>query len=201
MSSRWSHSATGGGTPTKLIGACCRCYSKDARPTQTTTGHHHDQTTRQLNLGLNFLLSDLIFPSIVTSDPIGALVPYSIIQKAGRSLGCIFVLFPIAFQFDSLLTVASGTISGRFHLFLHRLPSLRQHRKPLKHCLGLNILKSSAMEFSEDNQNSAPGSIQAAKLSGSRKGPDSQSTTKRYVAVPNTKASEDSVNIAIQVAD
>lgn len=37
------------------------------------------------------------------------------------------------------------------------------------------------MEYTmEDNQNSAPGSVQAAKLNGSRKGPDSQSTTKRY---------------------
>ncbi|KFH46408.1 Ubiquitin-conjugating enzyme E2-20 kDa-like protein [Hapsidospora chrysogenum ATCC 11550] len=36
------------------------------------------------------------------------------------------------------------------------------------------------MEFSQgDSQNSAPGSVQAAKLNGSRKGPDSQSTTKR----------------------
>lgn len=32
----------------------------------------------------------------------------------------------------------------------------------------------------EDNQNSAPGSVQAAKLNASRKGPDSQSVTKRY---------------------
>lgn len=37
--------------------------------------------------------------------------------------------------------------------------------------------------FSEDNQNSAPGSVQAAKLNGTRKGPDSQSTTKRYVSI------------------
>lgn len=37
------------------------------------------------------------------------------------------------------------------------------------------------MEYTmEDNQNSAPGSVQAAKLNGARKGPDSQSTTKRY---------------------
>lgn len=74
--------------------------------------------------------------------------------------------------------------------FLHRLPPLRQYRKPYTRCLGLNIFRSFTMEFSEDNQNSAPGSVQAAKLSGSRKGPDSQSTTKRYVAIPNTKVSE-----------
>lgn len=38
------------------------------------------------------------------------------------------------------------------------------------------------MEYStEDSQNSAPGSVQAAKLNASRKGPDSQSVTKRYV--------------------
>lgn len=32
----------------------------------------------------------------------------------------------------------------------------------------------------EDNQNAAPGSVQAAKLNTGRK-PDSQSTTKRFV--------------------
>lgn len=38
------------------------------------------------------------------------------------------------------------------------------------------------MDFeSENSQNSAPGSVQAAKLGGSRKGPDAQSVTKRYV--------------------
>lgn len=31
----------------------------------------------------------------------------------------------------------------------------------------------------EDNQNSAPGSVPAAKLNAARKGPDSQSVTKR----------------------
>lgn len=31
----------------------------------------------------------------------------------------------------------------------------------------------------EDNQNSAPGSVPASKLGASRRGPDSQSTTKR----------------------
>lgn len=31
----------------------------------------------------------------------------------------------------------------------------------------------------EDIQNSAPGSVQATKLSASRKGPDNQSVTKR----------------------
>jgi ubiquitin-conjugating enzyme E2 C len=31
----------------------------------------------------------------------------------------------------------------------------------------------------EDTQNSAPGSIQAAKLAGAKKGPDSQTVTKR----------------------
>ncbi|KAI0170324.1 ubiquitin-conjugating enzyme/RWD-like protein [Pestalotiopsis sp. NC0098] len=36
------------------------------------------------------------------------------------------------------------------------------------------------MDFSEENsQNSAPGSLQAAKLGASRKGPDSQSVSKR----------------------
>ncbi|KAI1855571.1 hypothetical protein JX266_000436 [Neoarthrinium moseri] len=36
------------------------------------------------------------------------------------------------------------------------------------------------MDFSTENsQNSAPGSVQAAKLGGSRKGPDAQSVTKR----------------------
>ena len=36
------------------------------------------------------------------------------------------------------------------------------------------------MDYSaEDNQNSAPGSVQAAKLNASRKGPDSHSVTKR----------------------
>ncbi len=39
------------------------------------------------------------------------------------------------------------------------------------------------MDFTmENNQNSAPGSVQAAKLNASRKGPDTQSVTKRYVA-------------------
>lgn len=33
----------------------------------------------------------------------------------------------------------------------------------------------------ENAQNSAPGSVQAAKLNASRKGPDAQSVTKRYV--------------------
>lgn len=37
------------------------------------------------------------------------------------------------------------------------------------------------MNFSEDNQNSAPGSVPAGKMGGARKGPDSQSTTKRCV--------------------
>lgn len=38
------------------------------------------------------------------------------------------------------------------------------------------------MDFSAENsQNSAPGSLQAAKLGGTRKGPDSQSVSKRYV--------------------
>ncbi len=32
----------------------------------------------------------------------------------------------------------------------------------------------------EDSQNSAPGSVPAAKLGGTRKGPDAQSVTKRY---------------------
>lgn len=32
----------------------------------------------------------------------------------------------------------------------------------------------------EDDQNSPPGSVQAAKLNAARKGPDSQSVTKRY---------------------
>lgn len=32
----------------------------------------------------------------------------------------------------------------------------------------------------EDSQNSAPGSVSAAKLGGARKGPDGQSVTKRY---------------------
>lgn len=41
------------------------------------------------------------------------------------------------------------------------------------------------MEYStEDTQNSAPGSVQAAKLNASRKGPDSQSVTKRFVLPP-----------------
>ena len=40
------------------------------------------------------------------------------------------------------------------------------------------------MDFSE-NQNSEPGSVQAAKLAGSRKGPDAQSVTKRYVNAPD----------------
>ncbi|KAI8212325.1 Ubiquitin-conjugating enzyme E2-20 kDa [Colletotrichum sp. SAR 10_76] len=36
------------------------------------------------------------------------------------------------------------------------------------------------MDYSmEDSQNSAPGSVQAAKLGGARKGPDAQSVTKR----------------------
>ena len=36
------------------------------------------------------------------------------------------------------------------------------------------------MDFAmEDNQNSAPGSVQASKLNAARKGPDSQSVTKR----------------------
>lgn len=34
----------------------------------------------------------------------------------------------------------------------------------------------------EDTQNAAPGSVQASKLGGARKGPDSQSVTKRFVA-------------------
>ncbi|UNI23626.1 E2 ubiquitin-conjugating enzyme [Purpureocillium takamizusanense] len=37
------------------------------------------------------------------------------------------------------------------------------------------------MDYAMDSQNSAPGSVQAAKLNGSRKGPDSQSVTKRFV--------------------
>jgi ubiquitin-conjugating enzyme E2 C len=35
------------------------------------------------------------------------------------------------------------------------------------------------MEFSTDNQNSAPGSVQAAKLNSTQKGPNGASTTKR----------------------
>lgn len=37
------------------------------------------------------------------------------------------------------------------------------------------------MDYTEDNQNAAPGSVQASKLNAARKGPDSQSVTKRYV--------------------
>lgn len=40
------------------------------------------------------------------------------------------------------------------------------------------------MDYAMDSQNSAPGSVQAAKLNGSRKGPDSQSVTKRFVRPP-----------------
>ena len=39
----------------------------------------------------------------------------------------------------------------------------------------------------EDNQNSAPGTVppaQAAKLGGSRRPNDAQSTTKRFVSIP-----------------
>lgn len=36
------------------------------------------------------------------------------------------------------------------------------------------------MDFADQNQNSAPGSAQAAKLSTTRKGPDAQSVAKRY---------------------
>lgn len=37
------------------------------------------------------------------------------------------------------------------------------------------------MDYSmEDTQNSAPGSVPAAKIAGARKGPDAQSVTKRY---------------------
>ncbi|KAI2620398.1 ubiquitin-conjugating enzyme/RWD-like protein [Hypoxylon sp. NC1633] len=35
------------------------------------------------------------------------------------------------------------------------------------------------MNYTEDNQNAAPGSVQAAKLSGTQRGPDAQSVTKR----------------------
>lgn len=35
----------------------------------------------------------------------------------------------------------------------------------------------------EDSQNSAPGSVEAAKFSSTRKGPDAQSVTKRYAVV------------------
>jgi hypothetical protein len=45
----------------------------------------------------------------------------------------------------------------------------------------------------EDTQNSAPGSLpsaQASKLAVPRKGPDAQSTTKRYVSV-NSQAEFD----------
>ncbi len=38
------------------------------------------------------------------------------------------------------------------------------------------------MDFTaEDSQNADPGSLQAAKLGGTRKGPDSQSVSKRLV--------------------
>lgn len=40
------------------------------------------------------------------------------------------------------------------------------------------------MDYTEDNQNSAPGSVPAAKLNNGRSGPDSQSTTKRSVTNP-----------------
>lgn len=36
------------------------------------------------------------------------------------------------------------------------------------------------MEYSEDNQNSAPGSVEAAKLNNPRKAPESHNVTKRY---------------------
>ena len=41
------------------------------------------------------------------------------------------------------------------------------------------------MDFSSENQSSEPGGAQAAKLGGSRKGPDAQSVTKRYVNAPD----------------
>jgi hypothetical protein len=41
------------------------------------------------------------------------------------------------------------------------------------------------MDFAmEDKPSSAPGGVPAAKLSASRKGPDAQSVTKRYVELP-----------------
>ena len=40
------------------------------------------------------------------------------------------------------------------------------------------------MDFSSENQSSEAGAAQAAKLGGSRKGPDAQSVTKRYVNAP-----------------
>lgn len=40
----------------------------------------------------------------------------------------------------------------------------------------------------EDTQNSAPGTLSAAKLNDSRKGPDSQSVTKRCVHVATTNS-------------
>lgn len=45
------------------------------------------------------------------------------------------------------------------------------------------------MDYTEDNQNSAPGSVPAAKLNTGRSGPDSQSTTKRSVAGPFASSS------------
>ena len=41
------------------------------------------------------------------------------------------------------------------------------------------------MDFSSENQSSEAGAAQAAKLGGSRKGPDAQSVTKRYVNAPD----------------
>lgn len=38
----------------------------------------------------------------------------------------------------------------------------------------------------EDTQNSAPGSVPATKVNATRKGPDSQSVTKRYSSLEKT---------------
>lgn len=82
-----------------------------------------------------------------------------------------------------LLLPAASTINTRIRKASHRLCDRNSSRlfssSTSKHTLFTHIF---TMEFSQgDNQNSAPGSVQAAKLNGSRKGPDSQSTTKRYV--------------------
>lgn len=41
----------------------------------------------------------------------------------------------------------------------------------------------------EDTQNTAPGAATATKLGATRRGPDSQSVTKRYVAHPTLRES------------
>lgn len=105
-----------------------------------------------------FLIYVHLLPALSTVSPI-----------VDTFSACFPSFFDTLFQYHlDLLCKQTVTFRKRTCLFLLQ-------NKPNSNTL--------TMEYStEDNQNAAPGSVQAAKLNAGRKGPDSQSVTKRYAS-------------------